>query len=136
MKLSKIIPAVCALVIIAVMGIAVLAAPGDSVFKDKTKDDIFSKDKFNALQKKWSALTDEQKEEIYALKEKAADIQAQIIDKYQKWGIIDKSTADDMKEKITERKNKMRKSDKIPMPGIRGRYGKNENKRIPLNTAF
>jgi type IV pilus biogenesis protein CpaD/CtpE len=124
------------------MGTASFASASDDRYTAKINmKDLTGKQKvemkerkaqFNALQKKWAALTDAQKEEIYALKDKEADIRAQIIDKYLEWGIINKAAAADMKKKITENKTNMRKNDKMPMPGCRDKCGKDGNKRIPL----
>jgi hypothetical protein len=68
-------------------------------------------------QKKWSALTDAQKNEIYALMDKQIDIKSQMIDKYLANGVIDHATATKMKEKLAERKTQMRKSGKMPRIG-------------------
>lgn len=146
MKLTKILSVVCALAIFAAIGITAFAAD-DSVYTAKTKitDDTIKhehpaltkeqkaemkarKVQFDALQKKWAALTDAQKEEIYALKDKAADIRAQIIDKYLEWGIIDKAEAADMKKRIIESKTNMRESGRMPMSGG---HCKDGNKKSP-----
>lgn len=71
--------------------------------------------KIQDSQKKWSALTDAQKNEIYALIDKQIDIKAQTIDQYLANGIIDKETADKMRAKLNERKTQMRQSGKMPM---------------------
>ncbi len=81
------------------------------------------KAKMDATQEKWTQLTDAQKEEIYTLKDKAADIDTQIIDKYLEWGLIDQQTADDMKSNITDGKTKMREGSRMPMP-FGGKGGK------------
>ncbi len=72
---------------------------------------------FDAMQNKWSALTDAQKEEIYAMKDKAMDIDAQIIDKYLEWGVIDADTAAEMKSNLETRKSDMRTNGRMPMMG-------------------
>ncbi len=79
--------------------------------------------KMDAMQEKWSALTDAQKEEIYTLKDKTADINTQIVDKYLQWGVIDQETADEMKTQINERKTDMRQDGRMPLFG-RGGPGK------------
>lgn len=71
--------------------------------------------KIQDSQKKWSALTDAQKNEIYALYDKQIDLKSQTIDQYLQYGIIDKDTADKMKSKLAERKEQIRKSGKMPM---------------------
>ena len=69
---------------------------------------------------KWNALTDAQKNEIYDLKEKASAIDSQIIDKYLEYGIVDQTTADNMKAMMTERNAQMRTDGQFPMMGGKG----------------
>ena len=69
---------------------------------------------------KWNALTDAQKNEIYALKEKASAIDSQIIDKYLEYGIVDQTTADNMKTMMNERNAQMRTDGQFPMMGGKG----------------
>lgn len=73
------------------------------------------KAKYEAAQKKWASLTDEQKNEIYKLMDNKIDIKIQMIDKYLEYGIIDKDTANNMKSKLNNYKTQMRESGKMPM---------------------
>lgn len=73
------------------------------------------KAKYEESQKKWAALSDDQKNEIYKLTDKKIDIKIQIIDKYLEYGIIDKDSADSMKAKLNNYKTQMRESGKMPM---------------------
>lgn len=72
------------------------------------------KAKIENSQKKWSEMTDAQKNEIYELMDKQIDTKIQLIDKYAEDGIIDKETADKMKARLTESKTKIRESGKMP----------------------
>lgn len=69
---------------------------------------------------KWNALSDDQKNEIYALKEKASAIESQIIDKYLEYGIVDQTTADNIKTRMNERNAQMRTDGQFPMMGGKG----------------
>lgn len=80
-----------------------------------------------AMTEKWSALTDAQKEEIYALKEKASRINSQIIDKYLEWGLMDQNTADEMKAGLTESITRMRENGKMPFMRGQGGFGKDRH---------
>lgn len=71
--------------------------------------------KIQESQRKWSALTDAQKNEIYDLMDKQIDIKCQMLDKYAANGIIDKDAAEKMKARLVERKTSMRSSGKMPM---------------------
>ncbi|MDP4163444.1 MAG: DUF2680 domain-containing protein [Bacillota bacterium] len=73
--------------------------------------------KMQDAQKKWAAMTDAQKNEIYDLMDKQIDAKLQTIDKLSASGVIDKDTADKMKAKLTERKAQMRTSGEMPMFG-------------------
>ncbi len=78
--------------------------------------------KMQESQKKWSALTDAQKNEIYDLVDKQIDIKIQTIDRMATNGVIDKDTADKMKSGLTERKVNMRKSGAMPLFGFGKRH--------------
>lgn len=69
---------------------------------------------------KWNALTDAQKNEIYDLTEKASAIESQIIDKYLEYGIVDQTTADNIKTRMNERNAQMRTDGQFPMMGGKG----------------
>lgn len=81
------------------------------------------KTKMTEMNQKWSALTADQKEEIYKLKDQQADIQSQIVDKELEFGVINQQQADNMKTHLTESKTKMREDGKMPM---NGGFGKGE----------
>lgn len=79
------------------------------------------------LRSRWYALTDEQKEGIYDLNDQKAAIDKQIIDEYEKLGIIDAETAQSMRSALESQKNEMRTNGRMPVIGNRGmRF-----KRIP-----
>lgn len=70
---------------------------------------------------KWNALSDEQKEVIYNLAEDKTAIEQQIIDQYEKFGVIDQETANTMKENIAADSSNIRTGGCMPMAGGRGR---------------
>lgn len=78
--------------------------------------------KKEAMNEKWASLTDAQKEEIYALKERSNQIDEQMIDRYLELGLIDEETANQMKECIQEDNANMRTDNKVPM--LRGKGGR------------
>jgi hypothetical protein len=84
------------------------------------------KAKIEAQQDKWNSLTDAQKAEIYALKDQKAALEGKITDKYLEFGVIDEATANEMKERITERSKEMKESGRMPGLGFGkgGRGGK------------
>lgn len=74
--------------------------------------------KMQDSQKKWSALTDAEKNKIYDLIDKQIDIKIQAIDQMATNGVIDKDIANKMKTRLTERKAHMRKSGAMPLLGF------------------
>ncbi len=93
------------------------------VLTDEQKAEMEARhQKMTEAQSKWGAVTDAQKEEIYALKDKAIDVDAQIIDKYLEWGVIDSDTGAEMKSRLSDRKTQMRDSGR--MPGFGGKGGR------------
>lgn len=93
------------------------------------------KAEMDAISEKWSALTDAQKEEIYSLKDKASDIESQIIDKYLEWGVIDENNAADMKARLAERKTEMRENGRMPMFGGKGGFGRGRHGKDKFDPA-
>ncbi|GAA0077768.1 hypothetical protein UT300005_21460 [Clostridium sp. CTA-5] len=91
--------------------------------QDRKEKNQERKTEMTEINQKWSALTDEQKEEIYKLKDQQADIESQIVDKELEFGIITQEQADNMKTHLTECKTKMREDGKMPM---NGGFGKGE----------
>lgn len=77
------------------------------------------KNKRDEISEKLEQLTEAQKEEIYCLKDKIIKINMQIVDKYLKWGVIDKDTAKYIKEKLEATKLQMRQNGKLPVPGMK-----------------
>lgn len=133
------------LFIITILGITIFASMNDNDNMDYSKTNmtdalmnecfVFNEEQnieteawkveFDDLKKKWIALTKEQKEEIYKLKDKIIDTQLQIIDKYVEWEIIDKSKAIEMKKRFNESKIKMRENNHFPLPACRSGFDKN-----------
>ncbi|NDL68409.1 DUF2680 domain-containing protein [Anaerotalea alkaliphila] len=130
MKPYRIIAGICALALVATVGAGVAsAASADSTTEAAIESSIENTREARraaqeAAQEKWDALTDAQKEEIYALKEEAADSEGKIADKYLEWGLIDEETATQMKERLTERVQDLREDGRMPMLGGRGGHGK------------
>ncbi|MGL5440689.1 MAG: DUF2680 domain-containing protein [Filifactoraceae bacterium] len=82
----------------------------------------------DAMKTKWDTLTDAQKNEIYDLYDQKATIDNKIIDKYLDYGLIDSTTATDMKKNIDNRKSDIRTNGKMPgFPG-KGMRGDRANK--------
>ena len=109
MKMKKLILGICALALVATLGVTAFAA--------------------ETTQSNWDALTEEQKEEIYGLKDQSYSVQVQIIEKYLEWGLIDEATATDMKTSLEERQTSMRENNKAPLLGRRGGRGMRGNCR-------
>lgn len=87
------------------------------------------REKMNAAREKWDTLTQEQKDELYGLYDQAADVQSQIIDKQLELGLIDEETAQSMREMLSGQTANMRESGQ--MPGIGGFKGGSHGKGGP-----
>ena len=144
MKAKKILAVIAATIITGAMSASTLAATPLENSDIDTKTSVSDSDvcetnkrpelsdeqkaemkaKMEAANAKWAALTDAQKKEIYALKDKQAEIENQIIDKYLKYEIIDKTTAEKIKTRIEQSSTKMRESGKLPIFGNKGFRGK------------
>ncbi|UNC91044.1 DUF2680 domain-containing protein [Candidatus Contubernalis alkaliaceticus] len=152
MKTNKVLGSICVVVLVAILGVgAAFAAPAESTIDttesvicdrmakwertaltDEQREEMEArKASMEATQEKWTQLTDKQKEEIYALREKAADIDSQIIDKYLQWDLLDEEMAALMKERLSEGMFMMRENDRMPMPGGRGAHGRGGFKGAP-----
>jgi hypothetical protein len=97
--------------------------------------------KRKAVREKWDSLSEEQKNELYALQDKIGGAQIEIIDKQLELGLIDEETAKIQKEQIAERQTKIRENGgcfmgggKGKMPG-RGNFGKMTPPPAPDATA-
>ncbi len=147
MYFKKFLTGVCAITIITTMGITTFGATTTETTSTTISENVVRKEKpalteeqkaemelkkakLDEIQNKWANLTDAQKEEIYALKDKASDIEMQIIDKYVQWGIIDSETANEIKTKFAERKIQMRENGGMPMLG-----GKGGHRKPPIKDA-
>ncbi len=89
-----------------------------------------------ALNEKWSALTDAQKEEYYAIQDKAIDAKLELIDKYLSQGLIDEQTAAAMKEKLNAEKARIREDGRMPWMGGRGKCGKGGRMRCGMGDGM
>lgn len=83
----------------------------------------------DASQTKWSALSAEQKEEVYALYDQITVIESQIASKYQQLGVISSETAASMNERTEAQKSQTRTDGNMPMFG--GKGGKGPGKGAP-----
>ena len=79
--------------------------------REKMQD---QKEKFNAIQEKWSALTDAQRKEVTGIQDEINALRIEKIDKLLSLGVIDKDTADQMKQRISDQSKNV--GDKLPMP--------------------
>lgn len=95
---------------------------GDRSKKNKPTDEqnVEMKAKHKAMEAKWNSLSKEQKQQIYVIQNKLWDAKIEMINKYLELGLIDKETADYMKEKMTTRKAEMQNDGNMPMFGHRG----------------
>ena len=74
-----------------------------------------SEEEKKQMKEKWSALSKEQKEEVYKLIEQKDVMDGQILDKLVSFGVIDKEDATQMKERRKEGLAKMKESGEFPM---------------------
>lgn len=72
------------------------------------------KAKVQALVEKWNALTDAQKEEVYALKDLEFDAQIETIDKYVALGLVAEQDVAEVKTKLTDMKTVIRENGNLP----------------------
>jgi len=80
------------------------------------------------FQEKWSKLTDSQKKEISDIQQQIKGLQQKLIDKYQSFGLIDKSQANIIKDHINDMYNYMRNGGCGGFGmGMMGGYGYNSN---------
>lgn len=63
---------------------------------------------------KWNALTDAQKESIYAIQDEIDELQQSIIDKYVTLGLMDSTTASELKSEIIKKTETMRTNGEMP----------------------
>ncbi|MDO5095155.1 MAG: DUF2680 domain-containing protein [Peptostreptococcaceae bacterium] len=63
---------------------------------------------------KWNALSDSQKQEVYALEEKIIALEKEQIDKLVSLGVMDKTSADAQKKKLDERFSQQKQSGALP----------------------
>jgi hypothetical protein len=73
-----------------------------------------------AQQETWAALTDAQKEELYALHDATLDAQIAVIDKQLSLGLLTEENAAQMKESLEAQKTAIRESGVMPFPGGKG----------------
>lgn len=85
--------------------------------KGKPSDEEMKKmkEKMEAAAKKWDALTDAQKKEVYTLMDSQQKIMNQLLDKYVELGIMDKTEVAEMKKNMSEGFEKMKESGQFPM---------------------
>jgi hypothetical protein len=83
-------------------------------FKAKREE---MKAKCKAQKEKWDGLTDAQKNEIYGLVDQKDALEKQITDKYLEYGVIDQDTANNIKNRLSERSAKLREGGRIPGMG-------------------
>lgn len=95
------------------------------------------KEALKTAKEKWAALTDEQKQQIYALWDQSAALNSQMIDKYVELGVLDEKTAAALKEQLTEIQNKVKEKGKMPMLGKGGhrKGGKNSGEKPETSTT-
>ena len=83
------------------------------------------KSEFEAKKKtgleKWNSLTEEQKNELYAITDEISSDKQKLIDKGAELGIIDKADADKLKEALKTRGENMKKDGKLPNFGQKGK---------------
>ena len=95
------------------------------VNREMRRQDWMEKQK--AAGEKWSALTQEQKEEIYALMDSRAAADAALIDKLAELGVIDQADADRIKQHMQEGLAEIKESGDFPMGHQRSTAPRKEN---------
>ena len=155
MKVKGMIPSVCASALILTIGVSdfTLAETGittnieslsttleeNIIVRDKTNKPLdkeieefkakkeVMKNKFKIMNKKWAALSDNQKEEVYKLIDELTETKSEILDKYFEFGVIDEVTYKEVKKLLSERKIDIREDGNMPIFGvIGGRCPKNK----------
>lgn len=86
----------------------------------KVKKAEFEK-KMKAAREKWNALTQEQKNEIYAMLENEMNEENRILDKLVELGVFEQSDIGSLKEFRLDRYNRMKESGEFPFARGRGR---------------
>jgi len=108
---------IAALVAAPVVG---MATEGENSKKPELTDEMKQKiERFNAERqqqlKKWKSLPDAKKAEIYKLYDQITDLQKKIVDKYSEYEIINKETANKIKERIDKINSKIKSENKMPI---------------------
>ena len=137
MKIQKTVAFLCVLALALAFGFTAYAAgteaerdfasPRCAVTEEMRANFEAKRAEMQEARDKWDALSDAQKEEIYALKDAICDIECRIVDKYLEWGILDKAAANEYKKIFTGYKSEMRMNGRMPFFGIglrRDRSGK------------
>lgn len=110
MKISKALAVVTTIALISTIGVTAFASTnreglnnvGNARVSQATREERTAERE--AIQVKYDALTDAQKAELVALKNKALDVQVEKIDKYLSLGLIDADKATELKAAIEEKR--------------------------------
>ncbi len=86
--------------------------------KDFEQGDAQNEEQRAQAQSKIEALTDAQREELYALSEETQKINGKIIDKYVEFGVLDEARAEELKARIAEETAEIREEGRLPL--VRG----------------
>ena len=124
----KITATTSGLIIATILGIsaivAIAASNGTPLFEKRAELTAEQRAEFETRRKawddKWATLTNEQKNEIYALKDQIMDLQGKVADKYAEFGVISAEELAAQKERMTTRKSQMREKGEMPMRGLGG----------------
>ncbi|MEI7885021.1 MAG: hypothetical protein WCI30_06685 [Clostridia bacterium] len=132
MKIKKTLLVVCSAALIGTMGVTAFAAnlgttAGSLKIAENKQttainhlaDQNVKKALLDAAQKKWTALTVAQKSLAYALQQEVTAVNNQVIDQYLVLGLINQTTATEMKTRISENEAKMQADGKLPLFGLK-----------------
>lgn len=90
---------------------SVTQTENNKVYQDKQSA---FKEKMKKASEKWKTLSDNQKEEVYALLQQKTDVESKLADKLAELGIFEKEDAEKMKSHMLERFNKLKDSGEFP----------------------
>jgi hypothetical protein len=101
--------------------------PSDKEIEEFKANKEIMKNKFKIMNKKWDALNEVQKDEVYKLMDELSETKSEILDKYFEFGVIDEVTYKEVKKLLSERKIDIREDGNMPIFGvIGGRCPKNK----------
>lgn len=111
MKTKRITLAIALTLLAGLLCASVVYAAGDTEIGSR----IFKRADQKVSSEAWDALTDAQKNELYAAKEAVDAAQKALYDKAAEYGLVDEETAEAMKQSTDETTASMRENDQPPL---------------------